>query len=96
MLTHKQLRAKALANAEVKAEYEKQADAFSRSDEFLQARAAQGLNGGEAQWVKKRWRLPGTHSGTRGTRARGGCVGCCSFHGGLWCAANRGKVTAHR
>lgn len=35
MLTHKQLRTKALANAEVKAEYEKLADEFSLLDEFL-------------------------------------------------------------
>lgn len=33
MLTHKQLRAKALENAVVKAEYEKLADGFSLSDE---------------------------------------------------------------
>jgi len=43
MLTHKQLRTKALANAEVKAEYEKLGDEFAFLDEFLKARAAQGL-----------------------------------------------------
>jgi len=43
MLTHKQLRAKALSNAEVSAEYEKLADEFSLLDQFLKARAAQGL-----------------------------------------------------
>ena len=43
MLTHKQLRTKALAHADVKAEYEKLADEFSLLDEFLKARAAQGL-----------------------------------------------------
>ena len=43
MLTHKQLRTKALANAEVEAEYEKLTDEFSLLDEFLKARAAQGL-----------------------------------------------------
>ena len=43
MLTHKQLRTKALANAAVKAEYEKLADEFAFLDEFLKARAAQGL-----------------------------------------------------
>jgi hypothetical protein len=43
MLTHKQLRTKALANAAVKAEYEKLAEEFSLLDEFLKARAAQGL-----------------------------------------------------
>ena len=43
MLTHKQLRTKALADAEVKAEYEKLADEFAFLDEFLKARAAQGL-----------------------------------------------------
>jgi hypothetical protein len=40
MLTHKQLRTKALANAEVKAEYEKFLEEFSLLDEFLKARAA--------------------------------------------------------
>jgi transcriptional regulator with XRE-family HTH domain len=51
MLTHKQLRAKALAQAEVKAEYEKLADEFSFLDEFLKARAAQGLT--QAQVAEK-------------------------------------------
>jgi len=51
MLTHKQLRTKALANAKVKAEYEKLADEFSLLDEFLKARAAQGLT--QAQVAEK-------------------------------------------
>ena len=51
MLTHKQLRTKALANAEVKAEYEKLTDEFSLLDEFLKARAAQGLT--QAQVAEK-------------------------------------------
>ncbi len=51
MLTHKQLRAKALANVEVKAEFEKLADEFSLLDEFLKARAAQGLT--QAQVAQK-------------------------------------------
>jgi len=51
MLTHKQLRTKALASAEVKAEYEKLADEFSLLDEFLKARAAQGLT--QAQVAEK-------------------------------------------
>ncbi len=51
MLTHKQLRTKALARAEVKAEYEKLADEFSLLDEFLKARAAQGLT--QAQVAEK-------------------------------------------
>lgn len=51
MLTHKQLRTKALANAEVRAEYEKLADEFSLLDEFLKARAAQGLT--QAQVAEK-------------------------------------------
>jgi transcriptional regulator with XRE-family HTH domain len=51
MLTHKQLRAKALAHAEVKAEYEKLADEFSLLDQFLKARAAQGLT--QAQVAEK-------------------------------------------
>lgn len=51
MLTHKQLRTKALANAEVNAEYEKQADEFALLDEFLKARAALGLT--QAQVAQK-------------------------------------------
>jgi hypothetical protein len=51
MLTHKQLRTKALASAEVKAEYEKLADEFSLLDEFLKARAAQGLT--RHRWQKR-------------------------------------------
>ena len=51
MLTHKQLRAKALANAEVKAEYEKLADEFALLDEFMKARSAQGLT--QAQVAQK-------------------------------------------
>lgn len=51
MLTHKQLRAKALAHAEVKAEYDKLADEFSLLDAFLKARAAQGLT--QAQVAEK-------------------------------------------
>ena len=43
MLTHKQLRAKALGNIEVKAEYEKLSAEYALLDEFLKARAAQGL-----------------------------------------------------
>ena len=43
MLTHKQLRTKALANAEEKAEYEKLAEEISLLDEFLKARAAHDL-----------------------------------------------------
>ena len=51
MLTHKQLRTKALAGAEVKAEFEKLADEFALLDEFLKARAAQGLT--QAQVAEK-------------------------------------------
>jgi transcriptional regulator with XRE-family HTH domain len=51
MLTHKQLRTKALARAEVKSEYDKLADEFSLLDEFLKARAAQGLT--QAQVAEK-------------------------------------------
>ena len=43
MLTHKQLRTKALANSEVAAEYDNLVDEFALLDEFLKARAAQGL-----------------------------------------------------
>ena len=51
MLTHKQLRAKALGNAEVKAEYDKLGDEYALLDEFLKARAAQGLT--QAQVAEK-------------------------------------------
>jgi transcriptional regulator with XRE-family HTH domain len=51
MLTHKQLRAKALGNAQVKAEFDLLADEFSLLDEFLKARAAQGLT--QAQVAQK-------------------------------------------
>lgn len=47
MLTHKQLRAQALANSEVMAEFEKQSPEFSLLDEFLKARAAEGLTQAE-------------------------------------------------
>ena len=43
MLTHKQLRAKALANTEVKAEFESVRAEFAVLDEFLKIRAAKGL-----------------------------------------------------
>ena len=43
MLTHKQLRSKALGRADVKAEFERQGDEFALLDEFLKARADQGL-----------------------------------------------------
>ncbi len=51
MLTHKQLRAKALGDPAVKAEYEKLSDEFALLDEFLKARAAQGLT--QAQVAEK-------------------------------------------
>jgi transcriptional regulator with XRE-family HTH domain len=51
MLTHKQLRTKALSNAAVKNEYDKLSDEFSLLDEFLNARTAQGLT--QAQVAKK-------------------------------------------
>lgn len=51
MLTHKQLRTRALGNAEVKAEYEKLGDEYALLDEFLKARAAQGLT--QAQVAQK-------------------------------------------
>ena len=41
MLTHKQLRTQALANAAVKAEFDKLSDEFSLLDEFLKALTSQ-------------------------------------------------------
>src|ERR1035437_5622244 len=43
MLTHKELKARALARTEVKAEYERLKEEFKFLDEFLKARAAAGL-----------------------------------------------------
>ena len=51
MLTHKQLRAVAMARADVKVEFEKTADEYALLDEFLKARAAQGLT--QAQVAEK-------------------------------------------
>ena len=51
MLTHKQLRAVAMARADVKAEFEKTAGEYALLDEFLKARAAQGLT--QAQVAEK-------------------------------------------
>jgi transcriptional regulator with XRE-family HTH domain len=43
MLTHKQLRTKAIGTADVKTDYEKPSYEFALLDEFLNARAAQEL-----------------------------------------------------
>lgn len=43
MLTHKELKARALTRPDVKAEYEKLAEEFVFLDEFLKARAEAGL-----------------------------------------------------
>lgn len=51
MLTHKQLRAKALGRAEVKAQFDELSDEYALLDEFLKARAAQGLT--QAQVAEK-------------------------------------------
>jgi transcriptional regulator with XRE-family HTH domain len=51
MLTHKQMRAHALGKVEVKAEYDKLSSEFALLDEFLKARAAQGLT--QAQVAEK-------------------------------------------
>ena len=51
MLTHKQLRAKALGRAEVKARYEEMGNEYALLDEFLKARAKQGLT--QAQVAQK-------------------------------------------
>jgi transcriptional regulator with XRE-family HTH domain len=51
MLTHQQVRAHALGRANVKAEFAMASDAFALLDEFLKARAAQGLT--QAQVAEK-------------------------------------------
>lgn len=43
MLTHKELKARALARADVKAEFERLDEEFKLIDEFLKARSAAGL-----------------------------------------------------
>ncbi len=47
MLTHKQMRTQALTGADVKSEFEGMAAEFALLDEFLKARAAQGLTQAE-------------------------------------------------
>lgn len=51
MLTHKQVRAKALRRSDVKAEFDKVSEDFALLDEFLKARAEQGLT--QAQVAEK-------------------------------------------
>lgn len=51
MLTHKQLRAKALGRTEVEVEFKKQEEEFALLDEFLKVRADQGLT--QAQVAEK-------------------------------------------
>lgn len=51
MLTHKQLRAKALRQDEVRVEFEKLAEEFALLDQFLKARTEQGLT--QAQVAEK-------------------------------------------
>lgn len=51
MLTHKQLRAKALGLAEVKDQFDDLRDEYALLDEFLKARAEQGLT--QAQVAEK-------------------------------------------
>jgi len=43
MLTHKELKARAIARDEVKAEYDRLGDEFALLDEFLKARADAGI-----------------------------------------------------
>ena len=47
MLSHKELKARALAHAEVKDEYDKLEEEFALLDEFLKARAAAGVTQAE-------------------------------------------------
>jgi hypothetical protein len=51
MLTHNQLRTKALAGLDVKEEFDKLSDEFSLLDEFFKARTQQGLT--QAQVAEK-------------------------------------------
>lgn len=47
MLTHKELKARALERADVKGEYERLDEEFTFLDEFLKARAAAGITQAE-------------------------------------------------
>jgi transcriptional regulator with XRE-family HTH domain len=47
MLTHKELKSRALARADVKAEYAKLDEEFTLLDEFLRARASAGITQAE-------------------------------------------------
>jgi transcriptional regulator with XRE-family HTH domain len=47
MLSHKELKARALARTDVKAEYDKLEEEFALLDEFLKARAAAGFTQAE-------------------------------------------------
>ncbi len=47
MLTHKELKARALERADVKAEYDRLDEEFAFLDEFLKARAAAGVTQAE-------------------------------------------------
>jgi transcriptional regulator with XRE-family HTH domain len=47
MLTHKELKARALARADVKTEYDKLEEEFALLDEFLKARASAGFTQAE-------------------------------------------------
>ena len=51
MLTHKQLRAKALGRPEVKAQFDELGEEYALLDQFLKARAQQGLT--QAQVAEK-------------------------------------------
>ncbi len=51
MLTHRQLRAKALGRVEVKARFDELSEEYSLLDQFLKARAEQGLT--QAQVAEK-------------------------------------------
>jgi len=47
MLTHKELKARALERADVKAEYDRLDEEFQFLDEFIKARAAAGVTQAE-------------------------------------------------
>ena len=78
MLTHRQLRTKALGSTEVKAEFEALSDEYALLDEFLKARAAQGLT--QAQVAQK---IGTTQSAVARMESGSGkhspAFGCCRF-----------------
>jgi len=72
MLSHKELKARALARPDVKAEYDKLEEEFALLDEFLKARAAAGFTQAEVRSASapRSLLLPASNPATAATRHR--------------------------